>query len=717
MRNLFFIGLLALVTMLGLAPAKAQSDLRVQVLDSATNTSIPGATVRVEGTTLGGNTDMEGIAVVHGLPDGSHVLHVSFIGYRTRKVRVTTPINSDKLVVKLGEEAMQLGMVNVTATRTSSRIEDAPQKIEVLGFEDLLEEGSLKPGSVASLIGDISSVQVQQTSVVSSASVVRMQGLEGRHTLLLRDGMPAYGGLSGGFDLLRIPPLDLQRIEVIKGPSSTFNGGGAIAGAINFVTKEPGDTLNGLVMLNRSSLTETNANAYISGPLGKMKYTLFAGGIAQEAIDVDGDGYSDIPKIRGYQLHPQLFFDAGKRTHVRTGLWWQREDRTGGEIGAIDAPVDTAHYFGFQRGDRLSGDVLLEHTLKPGSTITVKGSANGYTQEARDNFGAAQRHQSNRFTEAFWSRHAERHDLVLGASYVGTGLRGDGADQELTTVGAFGQLALHRKRWPEIDLGLRVDHNAQYGTQVLPAVAALYKVSDAFTLRANAGTGYQWPDLSKGYGPVASAATATRIADGTVAERSTGATVEWTWKKRFGEETTLFVDQTFFGTVISDPLGTTTTGTDVVLGNVAASRFTRGFDNYVRLKHRDTELYVGYTFTLPEDRASGSNTTIAYTPLHRMAMTLSHELTEHWRAGIEAAYNGQQQRFDGTSTRDQWFVAAMIGYRTGQWNIVLNGENVTDTRQTRWEPIVFPPTSRPRFAPLWAPIEGRVVNLSVLWKF
>ena len=719
MRTPLLYGLLSVFPFCFVVDTHAQHDVRVQVLDSSAAMSLPGASVLLIGTAQGVSTDADGNATLRSVADGDHVLQVISIGYATREVRITVPLAAQPLIVRLQAESMRLREMNVSATRTNSRIEDAPQKIEVLGAEDLLEEGSLKPGNVASLLGDISSVQVQQTSAVSGASVIRMQGLEGRHTLLLRDGMPAYGGLSGGFDILRIPPLDLERIEVIKGPSSTFNGGGAIAGAINFVTKEPGDTLGGLLMLNRSTLQETNANAYVSGPLGKVKYTLFAGVVDQQAVDVNDDGYSDVAKVNGYNLHPQLFIPLGERTRVRTGVWWQTEDRVGGDMQALDRPADTARYFGFLRGDRLAADLLVERTLSDRASITAKGSVNDYRQSSWDNFTSVQREQTNRYAEVFWNQHTERRTWVLGANYVGSRLSGGGDKQSLETIGAFGQLALHRARWPEFDIGLRVDHNDTYGVRVLPALAALYNASKTITLRASAGSGYQLPDRSKAYGTVTSDATATRVAEDAVAETSYGATAEWTWKKRLGEETMVFVDQTYFHTVITDPLWTYTDNSGVFLSNSIATRRTLGLDNYVRVSHHTTEVYLGYTYTLPQDRRKGLEPrVIAYTPLHRVAMTLSQEFGEHWRAGVEAAWNGPQERGDGTRTRDQWFVAAMVGYHTGSWTFVLNGENVTDTRQTNWEQVVFlPNTSRPRFAPLWAPLEGRVVNLSVLWRF
>jgi len=128
-------------------------------------------------------------------------------------------------------------VVVVSTTRSNDRIENATTKVEVLGLEEMNEESTIKPGNIASILGDVSGVQIQQSSATSGNANVRIQGLDGRYTQIIRDGMPLYGGYSGGFGILSIPPLDLRQIELIKGSSSTLYGGGAIGGLINLVSK------------------------------------------------------------------------------------------------------------------------------------------------------------------------------------------------------------------------------------------------------------------------------------------------------------------------------------------------------------------------------------------------------------------------------------------------------------------------------------------------
>ncbi|MBK6363417.1 MAG: TonB-dependent receptor plug domain-containing protein [Saprospiraceae bacterium] len=76
-----------------------------------------------------------------------------------------------------------------------------------------------------------------KTSPTSGNASIRVQGLDGRYTQLLKDGYPNFGNFASGLSILEIPPLDLKQVEVIKGPASTLYGGGAIAGVINFVSE------------------------------------------------------------------------------------------------------------------------------------------------------------------------------------------------------------------------------------------------------------------------------------------------------------------------------------------------------------------------------------------------------------------------------------------------------------------------------------------------
>ena len=114
--------------------------------------------------------------------------------------------------------------VVITSTRSSRTIEDIPTRVEFIAGEELSEKGNMKPGDIRMLLNESTGIRTQQTSATSYNSSIRIQGLDGKYTQLLRDGLPLYGGYSGSLSLMQIAPLDLKQVEVIKGATSTLYG-------------------------------------------------------------------------------------------------------------------------------------------------------------------------------------------------------------------------------------------------------------------------------------------------------------------------------------------------------------------------------------------------------------------------------------------------------------------------------------------------------------
>jgi hypothetical protein len=62
-------------------------------------------------------------------------------------------------------------------------------------------------------------------------------------------------------------------------------------------------------------------------------------------------------------------------------------------------------------------------------------------------------------------------------------------------------------------------------------------------------------------------------------------------------------------------------------------------------------------------------------------------------------------------------MAGMLSYRLEHFTIALNCENILDYRQNKNRSVVIPPYENPTFKQLWAPIDGRIINVSANWKF
>lgn len=237
------------------------------------------------------------------------------------------------------------------------------------------EESTLKPGNIASILGDMSGIQIQQSSVTSGNSNVRIQGLEGKHTQILRDGMPLYEGYSGGFGVLTIPPLDLRQIELIKGAASTLYGGGAIGGLINLISKRPSFAPDASFLVNQTTLQENNINAYYAQRGKKAGFTFFTVHNLQKKTDFDKDGFTDLPNTKSTLIHPTLFIYPSAKSYISLSWSGSFETRLGGDMIAVKGKDDNAHpYFEKNKLNRNTFSLISENRFNNNITATFKAS-------------------------------------------------------------------------------------------------------------------------------------------------------------------------------------------------------------------------------------------------------------------------------------------------------------------------------------------------------
>src|SRR5688572_22130439 len=127
-----------------------------------------------------------------------------------------------------GHESTEIEEVVVQATRSRRRVEDEAIRVEVLNQEEIEEKLLMRPGNISMMLAETGGLRVQVTSPSLGSANIRVQGMRGRYTQLLADGLPLYGGQASSLGLLQIPPSDLGQVEVIKGAASALYGGQAL---------------------------------------------------------------------------------------------------------------------------------------------------------------------------------------------------------------------------------------------------------------------------------------------------------------------------------------------------------------------------------------------------------------------------------------------------------------------------------------------------------
>lgn len=615
-------------------------------------------------------------------------------------------------------------VVIVSSSRTNSRIEDLPTKVEVLGAEEVHEENGIKPGNIASLLGDIAGIQIQQTNAATGNADMRIQGLQGKYTQILRDGIPLFGGYSGSFSILQIPPLDLQQIELVKGAASTLYGGGAIAGMVNLVSKKPkAGKPEKSFTVNRSTLQENNLNLFFSGRNQNTGYTFFAGGTLQNPVDVNKDGFSDVPSVKSMFAHPRVFLYGGEKSTVILGYTINYEDRNGGDMYVLDKNASAQHQF-FIRNKSLrnTGDITWEEKFSDHSQLTLKGSGSFFNRKINTNVFGMNADQFSWYSEAAYSQKTGKHNWVAGVNFNGDRLTKQQPDSSLvpdeknSTAGFFAQDDWKFDDHFTLQTGLRVDVHNRYGAFVLPRISLMYKPNKQVTMRVGSGLGYKTPTLFNSEVDERDYRYLAGYAANAQAERSLGANYDINYKNKWGQWELTF-NQTFFYNQVQHPLELSGTATTLYYENAADKLQTSGFESYVQAIHDELELYFGYVYTDAKRNYNPANPHLPLIAKNKFATVIAYGFSERFRAGIESSYTGKQYLDNGSTTQAYLFTAVMMRYNIGKAAIVLNCENLFDYRQNKNNAVVYPPFTNPSFPEIWAPLDGRVVNLSMYMRF
>ena len=209
------------------------------VTDAATGETLIGAAVRVEGTSLGAATNIDGVYRLSSVPSGPQVLLVSYIGYREQRIEVAVPEGGTvevnvvlELAVVEGEEVVVTGQA--AGQRAAINQQLSSDTIVNVVSEEKIQE--LPDANAAESVGRLPGVSVQRSG--GEAGRLTLRGLSGAFTNITVDGIAVApsGAESRSVDLSAISQGSLSGIELFKALTPDKDAD-AIAGSVNLVTR------------------------------------------------------------------------------------------------------------------------------------------------------------------------------------------------------------------------------------------------------------------------------------------------------------------------------------------------------------------------------------------------------------------------------------------------------------------------------------------------
>ncbi|MCE7068517.1 TonB-dependent receptor domain-containing protein [Dyadobacter sp. CY326] len=710
--------LLVLVMLYG-SVTQAQNTLAVFIKDQQTENALPGATVQIKGSANGSVSDENGLATIPGFLGESAIISTTFVGYQPRTDTIALPA-ADTLTIFLTSEAEEMEEVVISSTRSSRTIQDIPTRVEFIAGEELDEKANMKPGDIRMVLSESTGIQVQTTSATSANASIRIQGLDGRYTQILKDGFPLYSGASSGLGLLQIPPLDLKQVEVIKGSASTLYGGGAIAGLVNLISKTPKETQELKFHLNGTTAGGFDANGFYSKRFGKTGATVFAAHNRNAAYDPAGIDLSAIPKFERFTFNPRFFVYPNANTTISLGVNSSFENRIGGDMHYIKNEREAGHsYFEKNKTERISTQFLFDHIFGKHEHFVVKNSVSYFNRSLTTPGYAFKGTQYSTFTEASYANHGEKLEWIAGANLWTDQFKeimvshGQERDYNLNTFGAFAQNTWKASNWLDVETGLRADYVMDYGLAFLPRISALLKVAPKLTSRIGGGLGYKAPTIfTEESERIQYQGVSAIDKDKNKLEHSYGGNWDINYQTNiFNEQLSLSINQLFFYTKITKPLILKPVSNGrYEFQNIAGHIDTRGTETNLKLGYADFKLFLGYTFTdarIDENNVHREN---YLTPKHRINSVLFYEVEDKWKAGLEAYYFSKQKLSDGKTGQEYVILGFMVERLFERFSIYINFENFLDARQTRFDNIYTGSITNPVFRDIYAPLDGFVFN-------
>ena len=396
----------------------------------------------------------------------------------------------------------------VSATRYPKSISHVAENIAVVTAKEI---EAMNAHTVSEVLNRISGLYINFNQDFGTTSLLKIQGSEGWHVLVLMDGVSWNFLASGAAETHSIPVGIIERIEIIKGPASSA-WGSSLGGVVNIITKQPEHTDKPTGSL-RASYGERNtqdSRAEVSGKIGPMGYYLFGGyqdsnGLRSSRYFERSSLYSkftlpvsdnaDVGFTMGYSEPHTKLGDFPSQDITSTG-----DDRTFFMTGSLNSTIT----------EKLGLSVSFHH-FKQKSTIENKALGLGFTGNE------GERYLDTIYDEATTGASAKLvwdtgpHTILLGTDYdrgnldqtlyAGSLLQSLGvpetscAHPEMETWAVFANDTILIDRW-SVTPGIRYDNNSITGAFISPSLGITYQADEDIIFRLSVARGFTLPPLS-----------------------------------------------------------------------------------------------------------------------------------------------------------------------------------------------------------------------------
>ncbi len=334
MKNFWLLAIIILMPVLLNAQAPPSGyNFSGTILNKSDKSPVPYITVALKGTTIGTVSAVNGRFNLSGILQGKTILRIQGIGFTPKDVEVNiVPGIDNQIVVEVEEDIIQLNEIVVSANRNESNRRETASIVNVIGQKSLENSNAV---CLSQSLGFQPGLRVESNCQNCGFQQVRINGLEGQYSQILIDSRPIFSALGSVYGIEQIPVSMIERVEILRGGGSALFGSNAIAGTVNIITKEPvvnTFTLGyNLTAIGGSTLDHsTNLNGALVTDDHKSGVFLHSSYRNRDFYDANGDGYSEISKIRSNSFGFRAYQRLTDQTKLTLEYHNLREFRRGG---------------------------------------------------------------------------------------------------------------------------------------------------------------------------------------------------------------------------------------------------------------------------------------------------------------------------------------------------------------------------------------------------
>lgn len=433
--------------------------------------------------------------------DKEYHLYFYHVNYKLYDTIIYLNNNLD-ISVKLFDSTIVTKNIVITGTRTKKEVNNSPIPVEIVSNSEIKQTGSNR-------LDDIIGEQVGMNLIEDHGKGVQIQGLDPTFALILINSEPVIGTMTGKLNLDRFSVVNLKRLEIVKGPSSSLYGSNALAGVINLITEKPTDTKIGLFSKYGTFNTlDLSIDGAVVNSEGTYGMSLFLNRLSSDGYQLNFSNTKQVlSSFSNYTISGEGFYNFINNTELILRFRYNQENQKN-QFGVNSQDLNSAiNDEGILKDFNISFNA--KHNYSPNKFVNLRLYGTSYSTETEFFTTSQQANENTDFYQKLGKGELQfdwliqnQHYLIASAGGILEQVNSDIISNKKRR--SYSYYGFVQDDWTPLSslnlvASLRFDSHSDYSSSLNPKFAVSYKLFPELTLKGSVGSGYKSPTFEQLY--------------------------------------------------------------------------------------------------------------------------------------------------------------------------------------------------------------------------